>query len=152
MVQFAEQPREAGVALGPAVTNFTFIVDARIANAETAVDAVYWVGFRTMDDGSAYRALIDVHQGAARLQRVTPDGTADLTGWTVSPAIDRRGGVNRTIVRAIGNQVQVDVNGLPALEATIDAVQGGRFALGITTRGEPPIVSYDNVLVTSAGD
>lgn len=146
-----EEPREASVMLGPAVADFTLAVDARIANAETAVDAVYFIGFRAIDDGSAYRLAVDMHRAAARLQLVERGATTNLTEWVASSAIDMQGGVNRTVIRAVGPAIRVTMNGQPLLEATGPSVQSGRFALGIITQGEPPIVSYDNVLVTTPG-
>src|SRR5207247_11181192 len=74
-----DEPREAGVTLGPAVTDFTMVVDARMANAETAVDAVYFVGFRSIADGAAYRVLRDIQHSGLKRQPGQPGATTDLT-------------------------------------------------------------------------
>jgi hypothetical protein len=144
-------PREAGVTLGPAVADFTMAVDARMTNAETAVDAVYFIGFRSSVDGGSYRLLTDIQHSALKLQAIGQDGTADLTDWVPSDALDTQGGVNRTVIRAVGQAIRVNLNGRTVLDATGPSAQGGRFELGIITQGEPPIVSYDNVLVTTPG-
>jgi hypothetical protein len=146
-----DEPREAGVTLGPAVSDFTMAVDARMANAETAVDAVYYIAFRSIADGASYRLLIDIQHSGVKLQMVRPDGITDLTDWLPSDAIDTQGGVNRTVIRAVGPAIRVNMNGRNVLESTGPSAQGGRFELGIITHGEPPIVSYDNVLVTTPG-
>jgi hypothetical protein len=146
-----ERPREADVTLGPAVADFTLAVDSRLVNAETSVDAVYVVGFRATDDGTSYRLLIDVHQPAARLQFVRGGTISNLSEWVVSGAIDTQGGVNRTVIRAVGPSIRVGMNGQTLLEASGPSAQGGRFKLGLITESEPPIVSFDNVLVTTPG-
>jgi hypothetical protein len=146
-----DAPREAGVTLGPAIADFTITVDARMTNAETAVDAVSFIGFRSIADGGSYRLLTDIQHSAVKLQTVSKDGPTDVTDWVPSDAIDTQGGVNRTVIRAVGQAIRVNVNGRNVLEATGPSAQGGRFELGIITQGEPPIISYDNVLVTSPG-
>ena len=143
-----EVPREAGVSLGPRVNDFTMAVDARMANAETAVDAVYFIGFRSINDGPAFRLLIDIQHSAVKLQQVRPDGSTDLSDWVQTDAIDARGGVNRTVIRAVGQTFQINMNGQNVLESSGPTTPGGRFVLGIITQGEPPIISYDNVLVS----
>jgi hypothetical protein len=145
-----ERPREADVTLGPSVADFTLAVDSRLANAETSVDAVYVVGFRATDD-AGYRLLIDVHKSAARLQFVRGGAATDLTDWVTSGAIDTQGGVNRTVIRAVGPSIRVNMNGQDLFEASGPSAQGGRFKLGLITESEPPIVSFDNVLVTTPG-
>ena len=52
---------------------------------------------------------------------------------------------------AVGQAIRVNLNGRNVLESNGPSAQGGRFVLGIITQGEPPIISYDNVLVTSPG-
>jgi hypothetical protein len=146
-----ERPREANVTLGPAAGDFTLAVDSRLVNAETSVDAISAVGFRVTDDGSAYRLLIDVHKSAARLQFVRGGTVIDLSDWVVSGVIDTQGGVNRTVIRADGPSIRVNMNGQPLLEAAGPSAQAGRFQLGLITESEPPIVSFDNMLVTTPG-
>ena len=146
-----EAPKQAAVTLGPPVADFTLAVDARMANAETAVDAVYFVGFRVREDGAAYRLLVDLHRSAVRLQLVEPGGVTNLGEWVSSDAIDTQGGVNRLVIRAVGPSIRASMNGRQVLESTGPAAQGGRFQLGIITQGEPPIISYDNALVTTPG-
>src|SRR6266536_3085649 len=146
-----DEPREAGVTLGPRVNDFTMAVDARMANAETAVDAVYFIGFRSIADGPSFRLLIDIQHSSVKLQQVRPDGTTDLTAWTPTDALDTQGGVNRTVIRAVGQAFRVNMNGQNVLDGSGPVTPGGRFVLGIITQGEPPIVSYDNVLVTTPG-
>jgi hypothetical protein len=146
-----DEPREAGVALGPRVNDFTMAVDARMANAETAVDAVYFIGFRSIADGPSFRLLVDIQHSSVKLQQVRPDGTTDLTDWVQTGAIDTHGGVNRAVIRAVGQDFRVNMNGQNVLTGIGPVTPGGRFVLGIITQGEPPIVSYDNVLVTTPG-
>ena len=141
-------PTVAWAALGPVLTDFTLTVDARIVGGR---DAGFQLFFRRVDLSNAYIVTVDARDGRVMLSRGADDAQAGI-GWVSSAAIDTRGGVNRCVVRAVGDDVRVNVNGADLIRGSAPTVGAGRFGFGAIAWGEPPVVQFDNVLVTTPSE
>lgn len=127
--------------------DFTFVVDGRVATP--GVDGGYFISWRRLDDFEAYVLIVNperreflVRQFAREQQRTIVPQTPALV---VNPAPE----VNRIVVRAIGPEHWVNINGSEVAHFTDDALSEGRIGLGALSLGAPLSVVYDNIIVTS---
>ena len=141
----ATEPTVAWTAWGSQFSDFTLSLDARIA---AGADAGFQIFFRRLDTDNFYVVTIDARSGRAMLGR-SVDGVSSGTDWVRSTAIDIRGGVNRCVVRAADDQIRVNINGRDAIVATDTTFGAGRFGFGAIAWGQPPVVEFDNVIVTT---
>jgi hypothetical protein len=58
--------------------------------------------------------------------------------------------VNRTVVRAIGSELIVNVNGLEVIRASESTIRSGDFTFGAIAWGDAPTLFLDNVMVTAS--
>ena len=141
-------PTIGWAAWGPPLTDFMLTVDARVVRGS---DAGFQIFLRRADVANSYVVTIDASNGRAMLRRTVDDATTD-TAWTVSSAIKTDGGINRCVVRAVGEEVRVNVNGADLIRQTGPTSGAGRFGFGAIAWGEPPVVQFDNVLVTTPSE
>lgn len=140
----------------PNLTDFTLMVDTRIVGGTRGG---YNITFRRTPVTSqvTYRLTVDATSvgpvgGSARLSRRAADGLlVPLSDWVAHPAIDVAGGVNRTVVRMAGNDIQIGINGHTLIRARDDTIAAGALGFSALTWAEPLSVYFDNILITSPG-
>jgi hypothetical protein len=140
-----EPPEAWWTGFGPEITDFTLTIDTRVVNGVQAGSSVF---FRHVDDKNTYQVAVDSAVGAVQLWRIQ-NGEVRGTGWQQSAAIDTTGGVNRVVVRAFEEQIQVWVNGDLLVDVTDGTFRKGRIGIGAIAYGPPPVVSFDNVIITT---
>jgi hypothetical protein len=60
-------------------------------------------------------------------------------------------GVNRNVIRCVGDEIRVNVNGQDVARVRDDTFQRGVIGYGAGTWSNPTTINFDNILVTSAG-
>ena len=71
-----------------------------------------------------------------------------IVDWLDAPSVNTSG-VNRTVLRMVKNEVRANINGQEVLRVTDDTFSRGALGYGVTTWGDPPTLTFDNVLVTT---
>lgn len=143
----AEDPSQAWwTGFGPEVTDFTMTLDARVVNK---VDAGFRVFFRHTDDNNTYSFAVDAKDGQVLLMKIVNGETTGNTGWQASSAVDTDGGVNRVVIRCFEDQIRVNVNGEDVFDMKDNTFRKGRIGIGAIAFGPPPIVSFDNIIITT---
>ena len=137
----------AGWRWNIAVSDFTLVVDARVIQG---AEVGYQVTWRESAD-SRYELRVQATRGAARLSKMVTGVWSTVADWTPSAAIDRSRGVNRTVVRHVGADVSVSINGRRVLTASDASIAGGGVGRGMITWADPAAVAFDNYLVTTPG-
>lgn len=130
---------------GPVVDDFTLIMDARLVNQ---TNTGFTVLFRYVDDDNYYQADMNLMDQEAIVTRVVGGELLDVTDWVPAPSL-RADGVNRVVIRCVGDEIRVNVNGLEVARATDDTFQRGMVGYGAIAYGDPPTVNFDNMLVTT---
>ncbi|MCC7368370.1 MAG: hypothetical protein IT306_08105 [Chloroflexi bacterium] len=142
-----EDPSQAWwTGFGPEVTDFTMTMDARVANQ---VDAGFRVFFRHVDNNNTYSLAVDAKDGKVLLMKIVNGETTGNTGWQESSAVDTSGGVNRVVVRCFQDEIRVNVNGEDVFDLKDTAIAKGRIGIGAIAFGPPPVVSFDNIIITT---
>ena len=144
-----DDPTLAWAWWGPVLTDFTLTVDSRLTNGANAGFMVY---FRRADDNNFYVLLVDVRDGQARVNKVEDGEMTGTTNWRRVESIDTAGGVNRVVVHCAADDIQIYINGQRAFNLGDAAHRAGQFGFGAVTWGAPPIINFDNVLVTTPGE
>jgi len=148
-----EEPSQAWMTgLGIVLTDFTLTVDARVTNG---VDGGFRIFFRkATDDNSAdntYSVVVDGRDGKALLTR-SKDGDAINSGWEPVSAINTSGGVNRVVIRCFEDEIRVNINGQDVFDVREGSIREGRIGLGALTWGDPAIVNFDNIIITTPSE
>lgn len=130
---------------GPIVEDFTMTIDALMTGTE---DAGYQLLFRRVDDDNYYQVDVTLMDQQVALSKFMDGERLDVTDWVDAPSV-LTNGANRTIVRAVGNKISVNINGTDVLEATDDSFKRGLIGYGAVTWGDPPTIYLDNILVTT---
>lgn len=130
---------------GPVVDDFTLTIDTRLTGE---ADAGFGVLFRYIDADNYYEAVVSLQDQIVALSRVVDGERFDLVDWTDAPSVIPDG-VNRTVVRAVGPEIRVNVNGADVLSARDDVFSRGLIGFSAVTWGAPPTISFDNILVTT---
>jgi hypothetical protein len=130
---------------GPIVTDFSMAADARVSDD---VEGGYEILFRYQDSDNYYALAVSAYDQQVALYVLVDGEHFDLVEWTQAPAV-RKTGVNRTIVRAIGSEIRVNVNGVEVLRAGDDTFSEGMVGYGAATWGAPATVNFDNIIVTT---
>jgi hypothetical protein len=105
--------------------------------------------YRTAQDPDNYYALaVSVYDQQVALYVLVDGEHFDLVEWTEAPAV-RKTGVNRTVVRFVGSEIRVNVNGVEVLRADDDTFSEGMVGYGAATWGAPATVNFDNIIVTT---
>lgn len=143
-----EPPEAWWTGFGPEITDFTMTVDARVTNNVQAGVSVF---FRHVDDKNTYQVGLDATIGAVQLWKIQ-NGEVRGTGWVESGAIDTKGGVNRIVVRAFEDEIRVNVNGEDLIDVNDGTFRKGRIGIGAIAYGPPPIVNFDNIIITTPSE
>jgi hypothetical protein len=146
-----DDTRAAISVWGPDLTNFTLTIDTRM---ESEGLAGYHIFFRAIDDGNGggnTYILMAVAEGVVVLARGGIDGDSEptLLGGGIPQSLDLKGGVNRTTIHCVGDQIRIWINGEEIIQARDSALAGGRFGFGAVTGGAPPTVIFDNIIATT---
>ena len=149
-------PRVASPAFGPDTDNFIMTVDSRVCDLDNAAGyAGYRVGFRWRDPFHQYSLVVNVEGRRAWLNKVDGDSmkaTVPLTEPTRSTFIDNKGGVNRTTIRAVGDDIRIGINGGEIIHVTDSTFTHGRFNFVPAAWSDArPLATFDNVLITTPG-
>ncbi|MGE3907913.1 MAG: hypothetical protein AB7K36_01085 [Chloroflexota bacterium] len=145
-----EDPSQAWwTGFGPDVTDFTMTVDARVANQ---VDAGFRIFFRHIDDGNNYSMAVDAKDGQVLLMKLVNGEAAGNTGWVPSEAVNTGGGVNRVVIRCFEDQIRINVNGEDVFDIRDSSFRHGRIGLGAIAFGPPPVVNFDNIIITTPSE
>jgi hypothetical protein len=128
-----------------AMDDFTLSIDTEML---APVDAGYTVAFRWIDDDNFVRVLVSLQDRQATLGKIVNGELVTLTDWTPVPAL-RSIGVNRTIVRYVGPEIRVSINGQEFAHVHDDTFRQGLIGFGAATWGEPTTIYFDNILVTT---
>jgi hypothetical protein len=130
---------------GPTVDDFTMVIDARLVG-ET--NAGYSILFRYIDADNYYQAEVNLMDQQIALTRLVDGELYDVTDWIEAPTL-KVDGVNRTVIRCVGNEIRLNVNGREYARVLDDTFQRGLVGYGAMTYGAPPTVNFDNILVTT---
>jgi hypothetical protein len=144
-----DDPTLAWAGWGPGLTDFTLTADTRTVND---VDSGYLILFRRIDNLNFYAVGIDTRDGATMLMKVIGGEPKRITDWTPSDAIDTSGGVNRTVVWCAEDEIFVNVNGEMVIYEVDGTFKSGNFGFGAIAFGAPPIISFDNLIVTTPAE
>ena len=143
----AEDPAQAWwTGFGPQLTDFTMTLDARVVNQ---VDAGFRVFFRHTDNNNTYSLAVDAKDGQVLLMKIVNGETAGNTGWQPASSVNTDGGVNRVVIRCFEDQIRVNVNGEDVFDIKDSTFRGGRIGIGTIAFGPPPVVSFDNIIITT---
>jgi len=143
----ADDPSQAfWTGFGPELTDFTMTIDARVVNQ---VDAGFQVFFRHVDNSNTYSLAVDAKDGQGLLMKRVNGEVVGNTGWQPAPSVNTSGGVNRVVVRCFEDQIRVNVNGEDVFELSDTAIRKGRIGIGAIAFGPPPVVSFDNIIITT---
>ena len=142
----AGSPDDSKAALslwGPELSDFTLTMDTRMQSEGLAG---YHIFFRFGVD-KGYILLVTA-------ERLVALGRAEAGGSTIigvaSPkSLDLSGGVNRTTIHCVGDQIRVWINGEEIIRVRDAARLNGRFGFGAATTGAPPTVIFDNIIATT---
>jgi hypothetical protein len=130
---------------GPIVEDFTMTIDARVIGAQ---EAGYAVLFRYVDGDNFYQAEVNLMDQQVALTKLVDGELLDIVDWVDAPSLVTDG-VNRTVVRAVGDDIRVNINGTEVLRGKDSTFSRGLIGYGAVTYGEPPTVNFDNILVTT---
>ena len=130
---------------GPMLTDFTLTVDARVTNGANAGPQVF---FRHHDNRNTYYVTVDTQDGQVGLSKQV-DGTPTSGGWVPTSAVNTGSGVNRIVIRCFEDDILVNVNGEDVFHVTDSSLRDGRIGIGGITWGDPAIVSFDNLIITT---
>ncbi|MBA2449656.1 MAG: DUF1080 domain-containing protein [Chloroflexi bacterium] len=128
------------------LTDFTMTVDSR---NESGGNAGHQLLFRVTDDDNYYYVTIDTLDSQVALGKKVNGQVTTIVDWRETDAIDLAGNVNRTSVRAAGDDIRVYVNDELILRGSDSTFTTGVFGFATIAWGDPPSVSFDNILITT---
>jgi hypothetical protein len=139
-------PNDAKAALsmwGPELTDFTLTIDTRMQSEGLAG---YHIFFRFSDE-VGYVLF-------ATAERLVAFGKAggdqeQILATAIPKSLDLTGGVNRTTIHCVGDQIRIWINGEEVIRGRDATRLQGRFGFGAVTTGAPPTVIFDNILATT---
>ena len=148
---------------GPDLDDFMLVVDSRVTG--NGDRNTVFIEFRVNDEDLVYhRYRLRIEMNTLRpgilLKKESRNGNRDLLhtdAYTVGEltSVDTRGGVNRSVIRAIGDEITININGVEAARLNDNGEPGypafvrGRFGFGASALGEPPVITFDNILITT---
>lgn len=139
------EPLTAWARFGPTLSDFTLTVDSRVDQAE----AGYLILLRLADSADGVILYVNTRDGMVRPATMIDDEVSPLTEWIRFEAIDTDGGVNRTVVRCVGQEIEIYINGRHGVQIRAAIPSAGRIGLGAIAWGDPPRVNFDNLLITT---
>jgi hypothetical protein len=129
------------------LTDFTIVVDVRMDGAVT--NAGYWLSFGHLAGRGSYWFTVRPTLQTFQLQRHNGPEFVNLAGPTRSDIIDPSGGVNRLVIRLVGEQVTANVNGQQVVSVNDQRSQPGSVGFHVTVDTKDLFtVHFDNILVT----
>jgi hypothetical protein len=130
---------------GPVVETFTMVIDTRMLEP---ADAGYKVLFR-YDDPTAdcYQVTVRLGPKQASIGKIVNGDLNELTGLRPVPGLNPTG-VNRTIIRAAGRDIRVNINGQDVIQIQDASYSRGLIGFGAITWAGPATFNFDNILVT----
>ena len=147
---------------GPDLDDFMLVADTRVTGDPDRNS--YIIEFRSTEE-HRYRVRVTIANRALGgpeilLKKESRRGNRDLLhtdAYTVGElvSLDTNGGVNRTVIRAVGDEILININGVEVanlhddFEPDYPPFPNGRFGFGATALGQPPVVTFDNVLITT---
>jgi hypothetical protein len=157
------QPGSAAVAVAwwpDSYRDFTMVADVRLT--VVGQEAGFAIGFRGLphdageklrddqvDLRSAYIVLANTSNLQLELLRLVDDKPDVLTPWRAVRSMRTSDQINHVVVRSLGAQHIVNINGEEVLNLNDPSLPEGRLILGALSFGDPVTVIYDNLLVTS---
>ena len=157
------QPGSAAVAVAwwpESYRDFTMVADVRLTTV--GQDAGFAIGFRgrphdaseqlrddQVDLRSAYLLLASTGTLQMQLLKLVDDKPEVVQPWRAIRSLRTSDQINHVVVRSLGAQHIVNINGEEVLNLNDPALQEGRLILGALSFGEPVTVIYDNLLVIS---
>jgi hypothetical protein len=144
--------RAWNTSLGTTLTDFTLTVDARLSNS---VDGGFQIFFRKAtgdnSDDNTYSVIVDARDGQVLLtKKVNGEGIA--SDWVKASAVNTKGGVNRVVIRCFEDDIRVNVNGDDVFDVNDNSIRQGRIGLGAVAWGDPPVVNFDNIIITTPSE
>jgi hypothetical protein len=76
-------------------------------------------------------------------------GQSKILGTAIPRSLDLTGGVNRTTIHCVGDQIRIWINGEEVFRVKDATRLHGRFGFGAVTTGAPPTVTFDNIIATT---
>lgn len=153
----AEDPSWAAGWWGPQFSDFTMTVDSRIEDGSTdPTDNGLVVFFRSNLKGpeatySGYFLQVN-GAGHSRLGMYENGRYTNLTRWTTGPDDFSPGEASRTVVRAAGSDILININGWDIHNLKNDRLKSGNFAFGAINWADPETIHFDNILVTTPSE
>jgi hypothetical protein len=141
-------PEESKAALslwGPELTDFTLTIDTRM---ESQGLAGYHVFFRFDPAVEQGYVLYVTSERLVALGRAGAGMEPVILGVAMPKALDLDGGVNRTTIHCVGDQIRIWINNEEIIRAKDGGSLRGRFGFGAATSGAPPTVTFDNIIAT----
>lgn len=130
---------------GPIVEDFSMVVDARLLSG---TKAGYGLIFRATDEDNYYKFEVSIYDQQVTLSKLVGGELESIVEWTDAPSVKTEG-VNRTVLRVVKNEIRANINDQEVLRVTDDTFARGAVGYGVTTWGDPPTLTFDNVLVTT---
>src|SRR6185436_4914894 len=103
-------------------------------------NAGYSVLFRFIDSDNYYQAEVNLMDQQVALTKLVDGELYDVTDWIEAPTV-RVDGVNRTVIRCVGDEIRLNVNGHEYARVTDDSFKRGLVGYGAMTYGAPPTVN-----------
>jgi hypothetical protein len=142
----AGTPDDAKAALsiwGPELTDFTLTMDTRMQSEGMAG---YHIFFR-FSDGVGYVLFVTAERLIAFGK--AGSGQEQILAVATPKSLDLDGGVNRTTIRCVGDEIRIWINGEQVISGHDPSRLQGRFGFGAVTTGAPPTVIFDNIIATT---
>lgn len=130
-----------------AFSDFTFVADARVTTP--GEDAGYFISWRRIDDLEAYVLLVNLARHEIVVRQFEQTRQRTIVPQTPVAVLNPAPDVNRIIVRAVGDDHRININGVEVARFQDGALREGRIGLGAITVSNPVNVVYDNIIVTT---
>jgi hypothetical protein len=128
------------------VTDFTLTVDAKLEGGSHAGYSVY---FRILDSQNLYMLMVDSTLGKIKLLKKQNGKYSQLSDWVPTPKFAGAGIMNRTVIKATGTAIRVNINGVDVVTARDAAVAQGRIGFGTLSWAEAADFAFNDLLVTT---
>ncbi len=131
---------------GLELADFTLSMDVFVKGAN---EAGYQITFRVVDDLNQYSLDVDVGSQEALLSKLIDGERTRITDWVAAPTVGD-GKANRTVIRCVGPEIVVYLNGREVIRARDGTyAKGTDFGYGAVTWSAPVTVNFDNMLITT---
>lgn len=142
-----DQPRVEALDLAGQLADFLFVIDTRLVAGTHPRFTLY---FRARgDDRSGYHLVVDPRGGTVSLLAVS-GATVRPLKEVATPALNTTGRVNRLVIRAVGPEVKVNVNGQDIVLFPDTSFADGQLGLLVEGWQDATEMRFDNLLLVSA--